>query len=325
MTPDFRISANGADFTAKARDRLLSLTITEADGEEADRMELTLDDRDNRLETPPLEALISVSLGYRETGLSQMGLFEVEGIRGDGPPDQMTITATAVDLRNIARAPRTKAHEDRSLRDIATEIAGRAGLTLVLGESLAAVKFAYLAQTAESDIHFLTRIAQGLDATAKAAAGKLVVARRSDKVTAAGDAKTPVQVRREELTSWSFDISAREAEGTVEAEAQLTESAEKKLVTVGSGEPKRRLRHVFASEDEARQHAEATLARSGRDKTKVDVTLARFEPALFAGGLVRLTGLRPELAGVWHISSIRHHLAGAGLTTKLSAKRGEDT
>lgn len=324
MTPDFRITANGADISAKLRDRLLSLSITECDGEEADRLEFTLDDRDGRLESPPLEAQLSVALGYRGDGLAEMGVFEVEGVRGEGPPDQMTITATAVDLRNLARAPRTLAHEDRSLSDIAGEIAGRAGLSLVLGESLAAVKFAYLAQTAESDIHFLTRIARGLDATAKAAAGKLVVARRSDDVTAAGDAKLPVRLRRAQLTSWGFDISARDGEGTVEAEAQLTESAEKKLVKVGDGEPVRRLRHVFATEDEARAHAEAVLARSTREKTEIDAALARFTPALYAAGRVTFEGLRPEFAGLWHISKLTHRLSSGGLTTQLWANRGED-
>lgn len=325
MTPEFRITANGADFSAAARDRLLSLTVTEADGEEADRLEITLDDRDARLESPPIEALISVALGYRDTGLASMGLFEVEGVRGNGPPDTMTITATAVDLRNLARAPRTVAHEDRTLEEIALEIAGRAGLGLVLGASLADVRFDYIAQTAESDLHFLTRIARGLDATAKAASGRLVVARRSDNVTAAGDAKRPVRLSRAELTDWRFDISAREAEGTVEAEVQMTESAEKKLIKVGSGDPVRRLRHVFATEDEARSHAEAVLARSIREQTEIGATLARFEPALFAAGRVSFVGLRPEFAGAWHITEVRHNLANGGLVTSITANRGENS
>lgn len=273
MTPDFRLLANGVDFTATARDRLLSLSITEADGDEADRLEITLDDRDGRIETPPLEALISVALGYRGAPLSEMGLFEVEGLRGEGPPAQMTITATAVDLRKLARAPRTRAHEGRSLNAIAAEIAARAGLELVLGDSLKGVSFAYIAQTSESDLHFLTRIAQGLDATAKAAAGRLVIARRSDKLTAAGDAKQPLRIDRSQLADWRFELSGRAREGTIEAEAQLTESAEKKLITVGSGDPVRRLRHVFATEEEARRAAQAALARAGRAETTIAVRL----------------------------------------------------
>ena len=322
MTPDFRIIANGQDVTAKLADRLLSLQITEADGKEADQLSIALDDRDGRLDAPPIKSRLQVWLGTKGAALFDMGLFEVEGITGDGPPDRMAIKAAAVDLRDTARAPRTKAHEDRSLRDIAAEIAGRAGLELVLGDSLSAMQFPYLAQTSESDLHFLTRIARDLDANAKASGGKLVVVRRSDPQTAGGDPKTPVQLDRADLTRWSYEISARAAEQAVEAEAQITGTAEKKIIRAGKGDQARRLRHVYPSEDRARDAAEATLARARRAEIKIGADCARFQPALFAGGLAAFTGLRPEFGGVWHLTQVTHAL-GAGLTTSIKAEKGD--
>lgn len=323
MTPDFRVFANGDDVSAQLRDRLLSLSITDHDGEEADKLEITLDDRDARLESPPVEAVLRIQLGWKGRALVDMGLFEVVGVRGDGPPDRMTITATAVDLKAMARAPRTTAHEGKSLADIANEIAGRAGLELVIGDSLKTVHFSYLAQTAESDLHFLTRIARGLDATAKAVAGKLVIARRSDRVTAAGNTKTPVRLARHRLVRWSFDMSEREKQQAIEAEVQLTGTAERKLVTAGEGALTRRLRHVFATEAEARTHADAALTRAARARITVEAGLAQFEPALFAGGLVTFDGLRPEFEGQWHLTEVRHSF-GTGLTTEIKANKGED-
>ncbi|WP_296639218.1 contractile injection system protein, VgrG/Pvc8 family [Roseinatronobacter sp.] len=323
MTPDFRIIANGQDVSAKLGDRLLGLQITEADGDEADSLSITLDDRDGRLDAPPIKSRLAVFLGIRGESLFDMGLFEVEGITGDGPPDRMVIKAEAVDLRDTARAPRTKAHEDRSLRDIAAEIAGRAGLELVLGQSLQGVQFPYVAQTSESDLHFLTRIARDLDATAKASGGKLVVVRRSDPQTAGGDPKQPVTLDRADLTRWSYEISAREKDQAVEAEAQLPATAEKKLIRVGDGTA-RRLRHVYPSEDRARDAANAALARAKRAEVKIGADCARFMPALFAGGLARFTGLRPEFAGLWHLTQVTHDL-GAGLTTSIKAEKGDAT
>jgi phage protein D len=251
-----------------------------------------------------------------------MGRFVVESISGEGPPDRMTITAAAVDLRETARAPRTKAHEDRSLREIADEIAGRAGLELVLGESLQEARFAYVAQTSESDLHFLTRLARDLDATAKASGGKLVIVRRSDPQTAGGDAKVPVRLDRADLIRWGYEISAREKDQAVEAEAQLTGTAEKKLVRVGDGQPARRLRHVYPSEEVARDVATAALARARRGEVKISAECARFMPALFAGGLAEFTDMRPEFAGRWHLTEVRHEL-GAGLTTSIQAEKGD--
>lgn len=323
MTPDFRIIANGQDATAKLADRLLSLQITEADGDEADSLTLALDDRDGRLDAPPIKSRLQVWLGHQGASLFDMGQFEVESITGEGPPDRMTIKATAVDLRESARAPRTKAHEDRSLRDIAAEIADRAGLELVLGQSLQGVQFSYLAQTSESDLHFLTRIARDLDATAKASGGKLVVVRRSDSQTAGGDPKQPVTLDRTDLTRWSYEISAREKDQAVEAEAQLPATAEKKLIRVGDGTA-RRLRHVYPSEDRARDAANAALARAKRAEVKIGVDCARFMPALYAGGLAEFTDLRPEFDGLWHLTEVRHDL-GAGLTTSIKAEKGDAT
>lgn len=321
-TPDFRILANADDVTARIRDRLLSLTITDNDGEKADRLELSLDDRDNRLEMPELDAVLEVELGLRGQPLHPMGRFAIEGVAASGPPDTIRITATAVDLKTVTRAPQTRAWEGQSFGEIARRIASEAGLDLVIAPRLDTVPFSYLAQTSESDLHFLTRLARGLDATAKAVAGKLVIAGRAPAdQTAAGDDRKPVMLPRDRLTRWQFDLSGRGEEKSIEAEVQLTGSAERKRITAGSGKPARRLRHTFATEAEARRAAQSELARSARGKEKLEATLAGFEPALFAGGRVTLTGLRPETAGTWHITTVRHQL-GTGLVTDFSANKG---
>ena len=318
MTPDFRILANDQDVTATLRDRLLSLTLTEQDGETADKLEITLDDRDFAIAEPEIDARLQVWLGPRGR-LSDMGQFSVEGFSFSGPPNTLRVTATAVDLKSPVRVPTTRAWEDRTLGQIAAEIAGRSGLRVVISPKLAQLRFPYLAQTAESDLHFLTRLTRDLDATAKAAGGRLVVAARGDDVTAGGDPKTPVQVTRGDLVSWSYDKSGRAREGAVAAEVQLTGSAERKRITEGDG-PARVLRHPATSEDAARASARAARDRSKREEDTLEAALARFEPALFAGGRVEMSGLRPATDGVWHVAQVRHTLGGGALLTDFKAK-----
>ena len=57
MTPDFRITVGGEDATGPIRDRLLSLTITDEDGEKADRIEIEIDDRDGAVEFPEMKTV----------------------------------------------------------------------------------------------------------------------------------------------------------------------------------------------------------------------------------------------------------------------------
>lgn len=322
MTPDFRLIAAGADVTAILRDRLLSLTVSDEDGETADRLEITLDDRDGRVALPEVDAELDVALGFRETGLTALGTFAVEGVSGSTPPQTMRVTAVAVDMKKSARAPRTRAFEDQTLSEIVATIAGDAGMTPVVGASIRDHRWAYLAQTAESDLHFLTRLAREIDATAKAANGRLVVVRRGEGTTASGDPIEPVVVPVSALASWKWTLKSREVDGQVEAEWSDTAGGLVARISRGSGEPVRRLRRVFGSEAEAIRAAEAALGRARREALEIE-TAGAFQPALFAGGVAQFTGLRAEFDGDWTVTRVRHVLAD-GLRTEIAAKREFD-
>ncbi len=69
MRPDFEISG----LSAAANDRLLSLTVTESTQGKSDSATFTLDDRDYLLEVPRKGQIITVMIGYKETGLSPAG------------------------------------------------------------------------------------------------------------------------------------------------------------------------------------------------------------------------------------------------------------
>jgi len=96
-------------------------------------------------------------------------------------------------------------------------------------------------------------------------------------------------------------------------------------VTVGSGTPRRALRHVHRTEAEARRAAQATLSGAARSAMSISAGLAGFEPGLLAGATARLAGpgLHPaELAGEWQITKVTHRLDGSGLITGFDGKKG---
>ena len=324
MTPAFAISVAGQDATGTIADRLLSLTVTDEDGDKADRVDLTVDNRDGRVAWPDLDARLTVALGFRETGLTGLGGFAVDGVAGEGPVQSLRITATGADLKSPIRAPRTRAWEDRTLSQIVQTIAGEAGLRPVVGASVAGVRWPYLAQTAESDLHFLTRLAADLDATAKPAGGALVVQRRGEGTNAAGEALPPPVLTPARLAEWSWRLSGRELVKSAEAEWRDPAAGTRAKVTAGSGAPKRVLRHVHASEAEARRAAEAAVARAGRSALAIQARIAGFEGGLVAGATVTLAGMTPrELDGTWHVTRVRHALDGAGLATSFDATTGD--
>ena len=71
--PDFVITIDGRDLTGTIDPRLIRLAITECRADEADTLDLTLDDSDGRLPIPSRGALLSVSFGWSDTGLVRKG------------------------------------------------------------------------------------------------------------------------------------------------------------------------------------------------------------------------------------------------------------
>lgn len=322
MTPDFRILANGALVTLAMQTRLLALTVTDEDGDKADRLQIDLDDPLGLIAMPE-DAILSVALGFKGRPLADMGRFAVDGVSGKHPAQTISITATAANLKGNIRSPKTRAFEDKTLKDIVATIAGEAGLKPMVSASIAASRWAYLAQTTESNLHFLSRIAKTLDATAKAAGGALIVQRRGDGLTAAGDALIPPVLMQSALTSYDWDYDGRAVYKSVQAEYSDTGGGQVHSVTVGSGTPALRLRHVHATRDEATRAARAQLQGAARAAMTLSAQVAGFNPALLAGASVVLVGMsRAELNGEWHLKTVTHSLSGGGLTSSFTAKKG---
>lgn len=322
MKPAFRIVADGADVTAVIDDRLLSLSVVDEDGTKSDRLELEVDDRDGRVAFPDMNAVLEVWLGFAGAPLSFMGRYLVDQVGGEGPAQRIEIGAKPADMKSAIRAPMTRAWENVTLQSIVAKIAAEAGLKPVVSASIAEAQWGYIAQTAESNLNFLTRLAAPLDATAKPAGDALVVQKRGEGKTAAGDTLEPPTLASAELSSWRWQLDGRAIYRKIEAEWSEPGAARRNLVTRGAGKPVRRLRHCHASKPEAERAAEGALSQATRGAMKISVEVAGFRPALLAGTSVVLTGLRPELDGEWHLTQVQHRLGGA-LTTSFEATKGE--
>lgn len=319
MTPDLQLRANGEDISARLRGRLLSLEVVDAIGTSSDRLRIELDDRDAALAIPPEGASLELALGFRETGLSAMGRFTVDRRSGGGPPARMSIEAKAADMTAAIRAPKTRAWPAATLGGIVGAIAAEAGLEAVVAPELAGIAYELVAQTAESDLHLLTRLAAPVGAAAKPASGRLILVPRGQAALASGEALAPAGLELSEISSYDWAFEERVIYKSVTAEWSDLQSGELRKVTAGEGAPEQRLRHPFGSEGEARRAARAALSKAGRGAVTLSAELAGFRPDLFAGLLLAPRGLRPELARRFQLTEVRHRL-GAALTTSLDAE-----
>jgi uncharacterized protein len=211
MTPAWQILADGTDVTSNFSDRLVELTVTDHEGMKSDSCEIVVDDRDGILAVPRKGTLLSIAMGYRETGLVPMGLFTVDEAELTGFPRRMRISASAADLRDKLKSQRSKAYENKTLGTIVSEIAGRHGLSAAVGSSLKGFNYPFLGQSEESDLHFLTRLARKHDALFKVAGGKLLFMRRGEALSASGQALGTVTITGDRVTQYSATLQDRPA------------------------------------------------------------------------------------------------------------------
>ncbi|MBK1596459.1 phage late control D family protein, partial [Escherichia coli] len=105
-TPAFSISIEGRDITTVLDNRLMSLTLADNRGFEADQLDLELDDADGKIVLPRRGAVITLALGWKGLPLFPKGAFTVDEIEHTGAPDRLTIRARSADFRETLNTRR---------------------------------------------------------------------------------------------------------------------------------------------------------------------------------------------------------------------------
>ncbi len=322
---DFRLSVGGQDFTSKARPRLVSLSLTEKRGGEADDLEIVLDDSDGRLALPRKGAEIRLQLGWLQgggvtIGLVDKGRFKVDEASWSGSPDQVTIRARSADLTGVFRTRREKGHNDTTLGAIAHKVASANGLEARIDGDLAGIAVPILTQHHESDMALLRRLGRQHDAVATVKDGKLILSPIGKGATSSGKALPTITLTRADGDGPRYTEVDRSADAGVEARWHDQDSGTRKTVKIGggSGTPKR-LRKVHHSEADAKAAAKAEASRSKRAEATFEMNLALGRPGLYPETGVKLIGFKPPIdAHKWIVAELRHRLDGnGGMTTSL--------
>jgi len=99
-------------------------------------------------------------------------------------------------------------------------------------------------------------------------------------------------------------------------------AARRKSVLVGSAENEKKLQATYASEAEARQHAEAERRRCERGTASLSCTLALGRADLYPEQAVAVSGFKPEIDGMdWLVAKATHTVSSAGFTTSIELQR----
>lgn len=134
--------------------------------------------------------------------------------------------------------------------------------------------------------------------------------------SASGRDLKPVEVKKEDLSSWSFSFPDRAQYGSVIAVWRNEEAAKDMEVKAGDGEPVLRLPKHYADQAEAETAAKARFKKVQQEKATGSLSLAVGNPFVLAETPITLPDMRPEVAQAkWMVAEVRHTISAGYLLT----------
>ena len=320
MKPAFRITVNGSDITGLVNGRLLQLAVTDEAGVNSDRLEIRLDDRDQRLSIPPTKATVSVAIGYEGGSLVEKGTFVIEDIEFTGPERTMTLRGTSIGASRGAGASREASWHDTTLGKIAGSIAQRHGWKPVVSKEMADIKVEHADQH-ENDLQFLSRLAAENDGVAKVADGRLIVKPHADgRRTSGGDIPTVV-IAAGETTDWSMTLAERGNYDGVKATYHDLKAGDRGEVIDGEDTTNTTtLPHTYGNKAAAKRASKARRSALKRHRATFSIYNMPGDPTLRAEVKLLAQGFRAGVDGEWLVSRVVHRITDSGYSCAVDCE-----
>lgn len=318
-SPDYFISIEGKQISPELDARLISLTLVDKRGFQSDQLDITLANHDGRLALPTRGAKLSLAIGWKEIALIDRGIFIVDEVEHSGAPDQLTIRARAADMRNALPGKRSQSWHETTLAEILDSIASRHGLKSRVTPQLRSTPVDHIDQTDESDLHFLTRLAERYDADATIKAGHLLFIPQSGGITAAGKRIPPVTITRQLGDSHRYVVTDRNTYTGVIATWYDANTARRRSVLVGDELDAKTLRGNLATEADALTEAKAELQRMKRAGSTLSIELAEGLPNLYPETPVITQGFPVDIDDTpWVVVEVSHSISDNGYSGSVS-------
>lgn len=342
--PDYSISVDGIDKTGGIKKRLMSLTLTDNRGFEADQLDIEFDDADGKVELPRRGAKIAVSLGWKGAALIDKGTFTVDEIEHSGAPDKLTVRARSADFRETLNIRRDQSYHKTTIGGIIKTVAERNKLAPTLNKTMSDLTIDHIDQTNESDGNFITRLAKQYGAIAAVKNGNLLFIRQGQSKTASSKPIPMMTIIRSLGDGHQFSMADRGAYTGVVANWLNTRTTEKPVVKVkrkrkrkattaakpkepeekqgeyliGTDENVLILRTTYASKNNAQRAAKSNWERIQRGVAKFSIQLAKGRADLYPEVPVKVTGFKKQIDEAdWTLVTVTHSVSDSGFTTAL--------
>ena len=325
-SPQWVLTYSGVNITVEVSDMVLAIRyIDRLDGTSGE-LEIQLEDSTKLWQGPWYPALgdiVSLQIGYSGESLLDCGEFQIDELELDGPPDVMRLRCLAAYITSAMRTANTVAYENMGIVEIAAQIAGKHGLTMVTpsSESESDLSFARVTQRRQMDLEFLKRLAREHNFDFTVRAGQLIFYERAALETL----PAATLIARSDTVRFAFRNRARRIYDS--AEFSYFDPDTKQLITQsiagdGASPASDALKLVARCENAEQAQVKASAALHLHNMLVVDATIeGPGNAVLVAGNSAQLSGWG-ALDGKYLIETAKHQLGRAmGYTTSIAARR----
>jgi phage protein D len=321
--PIERLLYKGVDIWDAISSQVVSLTYTDNIGDQADEIQIQLrNDHHRWLDAwfPEHGDELRGFLGYRGGRTLDMGTFFLDqpAASGDRSGDMFSIRGQSKPVDKAAKTKKTKAFENKSQKQIAEEVLGELGMSIV--GTPPEITFQRITQRRENGLEFLARLASDYGAFFAVKGRSAVYANRDDLF-----AQTPVRIlRRGDRSIIRYNLKHDSSGTASKAKASYFDGNTKKNIEVEVEDKQVKTGDTLRTDDRVENKGQAEkLAKSKLQKANMKAWSADFEivgdPSCQAGQIVQLVGY-----GRWDrtyiIDKARHHDVRTAYTTNVSLK-----
>lgn len=330
MTPEVTVSLGGQPVQGIGK-RALSGQIVESEGERADTVHIQLSNYDGKIKKPRTGETVTVSVGWDETGMIKVGEFTITETIKTGPRAELHITGDSADLKKTLKAQKTRSWKaPKTLGDVLKQVAGDNKLQAAVHQQLASIKVEkIIAQTGESDMHLVMRLARQYGALAKFQSGRLLFLPKGQGATASGAAAGSVTITPNDCEGFTFADRDRPRRDKCKAVYYDRKKAKRNEVSSdkgqsGDGAPDYSHPHVFGTQLEAKSHANSRKGKFDRDCRPFHFTLMPGIVGVSPGGVVTTKGFHDDDDRDWVVKSRVFGFGPQGLVVRFACEPKEE-
>jgi phage protein D len=318
LKPIFKVEYEKIDITAGIAPYILSVIYTDFEHGQSDEVEIQIEDTSHLWKAdwyPGKGDTLKLNIGYEGEKLLNCGSFEIDELEFYSPPDTLTIKALAANIKKSLRQNNSVAYENKTLRQIAQEVANKHNFTLV--GSIKDVKIKRITQNKKRDLEFLKNLAEEYGYIFKVSDNKLTFYE-----TAKLKNSDPAMILyRQDLIS--FNIRDKTSNKYKACEYIYLDPKSKKVIrstVTGSSAKADTLKINKRCENKEQAILKAQAGLNKYSSVEGNITIIG-NPYLVAGLNIELKGLY-HLSGKYHITQAKHSIDKmSGYKTELEVEK----